>query len=255
MNASAIAPQAAAAPQMLPQHIGIIMDGNGRWAGQRGLPRSMGHRAGVQAFERICEYAADLGVKYLTFYAFSTENWQRPPEEVEAIMSLFRRQLDDMERRREENKRRKFRIRYIGDLRAGGPVPGDILARLRQMEEESAAQTQTVINIAVNYGGRAEILSAARQLARRCLDGEMRPEDLKEEDLEAHLYTAGQPMPDLIIRPSGEQRLSNFLLWQSAYAEFWFSEILWPDFTPAHLDMAIEAFGRRNRRYGNSGGI
>ena len=240
---------------VLPEHIGIIMDGNGRWARRRGLPRSMGHRAGVETFERVCEYAADLGVKYLTFYAFSTENWQRPPEEVDAIMNLFRGQLDEMERRREENKRRKFRIRYIGDLREGGPVPADILRRLRQMEEESAVQEQTVVNIAVNYGGRNEILSAVRQLVQRCANGELRPEDITEADVEAGLYTAGQPMPDLIIRPSGEQRLSNFLLWQSAYAEFWYSEILWPDFTPADLDMAIEAFGRRNRRFGNSEGL
>jgi len=236
---------------IIPQHIGIIMDGNGRWAKQRGLPRHMGHRAGVEAFERICEYAADLGVKYLTFYAFSTENWQRPPEEVEAIMALFRRQLDTMERRRAENERRRFRIRYIGDLREGGPVPEDILRRLRQMEAESAAQDQTIINIAVNYGGRSEILSAARQLVQRCLNGELRPEDISEADLEAGLTTAGQPMPDLIIRPSGEQRLSNFLLWQSAYAELWFSDILWPDFTCDHLDEAIYEFGKRNRRFGD----
>jgi len=237
---------------MLPEHIGIIMDGNGRWAKQRGLPRHMGHRAGVDAFERVCEHAADLGVKYLTFYAFSTENWQRPREEVEAIMALFRRQLDEIERRRAENEHRKFRVRYIGDLREGGPVPADILCRLRQMEAESAAQDQTIINIAVNYGGRNEILAAVRRLAQSCVQGELRPEDITEADLEAGLFTAGQPMPDLIVRPSGEQRLSNFLLWQSAYAEFWFSDILWPDFTCADLDAAIEAFGKRNRRFGNA---
>jgi len=235
----------------LPQHIGIIMDGNGRWAKQRGLPRPVGHKAGVEAFQRICEYAADLGVKYLTFYAFSTENWQRPPEEVDAIMELFRSQLDDMERRRAENEQRKFRIRYIGGLEEGGPVPADILCRLRKMEQESSTQDQTVINIAVNYGGRSEILHAARQLAERCVKGEMRPEELTEADLEDGLYTAGQDMPDLIIRPSGEQRLSNFLLWQSAYAELWFSDILWPDFSCEDLDMAIEDYGKRNRRFGD----
>jgi len=234
----------------LPRHIGIIMDGNGRWAQRRGLPRTEGHKAGVQAFDRVCEYAADLGVPYLTFYAFSTENWARAPAEVEGIMDLFRRQLEGFERRRAENEARGIRIRYIGDLRAGGPVPADILAKLRVMESESADKTGTVVNIAVNYGGRQEILEAARRLARLAKEGALDPEALTEGDLEAGLCTAGQPMPDLIVRPSGEQRLSNFLLWQSAYAELWFSDVLWPDFMPAHLDEALAAYAGRHRRFG-----
>ena len=234
----------------LPQHIGIIMDGNGRWAKQRGLPRTEGHRAGVEAFERICEYAADLGVPVLTFYAFSTENWARPPGEVAAIMGLFRNQLEQTKLRQAENEQKRWRIRYIGDLREGGPVPADILQLLREMEESSAGMDKTVVNIAVNYGGRQEILRAAKRAAALCKEGVLRPEDLTEQDIEDGLYAAGQPMPDLIIRPSGELRLSNFLLWQCAYAELWFSDVLWPDFSSAHLDEALAAYAARNRRFG-----
>jgi len=237
---------------VLPKHIGIIMDGNGRWARRRGLPRTEGHKAGVEAFDRICEYAAGLGIPYLTFYAFSTENWARAPQEVEGIMELFRRQLGSMEERRAENEARGIRIRYIGDLREGGPVPADILQKLRVMEAESADKTKTTVNIAVNYGGKQEILEAARRLARLCREGALDPDELTECDLEDGLYTAGQPMPDLIIRPSGEQRLSNFLLWQSAYAEFWSSDVLWPDFMPAHLDEALAAYAGRGRRFGDA---
>jgi len=235
----------------LPQHVGIIMDGNGRWAKQRGLPRTEGHKAGVDAFERICEHAADLGVKHLTFYAFSTENWARPQLEVDAIMALFRRQLEQAKQRRAENEQKRWRIRYIGDLREDGPVPPDILKLLREMENESHAQDKTVVNIAVNYGGRQEILAAAQKIAMRCMAGELSPDELTEQDLEAGLTTAGQPMPDLIIRPSGEFRLSNFLLWQSAYAEFWFSDILWPDFSTSDFDQALADFAKRNRRFGD----
>ena len=234
----------------LPQHIGIIMDGNGRWARQRGLPRTEGHKAGVDAFERVCEYAADLGVPHLTFYAFSTENWARPTEEVTAIMGLFRRQLESTKLRQAENEQKRWRIRYIGDLREGGPVPADILQLLREMEQSSAVMDKTVVNIAVNYGGRHEILHAAKRLAMLCKQGALDPDELTEQDMEDGLYTAGQPMPDLIIRPSGELRLSNFLLWQSAYAEFWFSDVLWPDFSPAHLDEALAAYAARSRRFG-----
>jgi len=234
----------------LPNHIAIIMDGNGRWAKQRGLPRTEGHKAGVEAFERVCEYAAGLGVPHLTFYAFSTENWARPPEEVAGLMALFRNQLENSKLRRAENEQKRWRIRYIGDLREGGPVPTDILQLLREMEERSADMGGTVVNLAVNYGGRQEILHAAKRLAALCKQGALLPEKLTEQDIEDGLYTAGQPMPDLIIRPSGEQRLSNFLLWQSAYAEFWFSSVLWPDFTPAHLDEALAVYAARDRRFG-----
>ena len=228
------------------------MDGNGRWAKQRGLPRTEGHKAGVDAFERICEHAADLGIPHLTFYAFSTENWQRPQDEVSAIMALFRRQLEQAKERRRENEQKRWRIRYIGDLSKNGPVPGDILRLLHEMEEESQAQDKTMVNIAVNYGGQQEILAATKRLAKLCQAGALNPEELTEQDIEQGLYTAGQPMPDLIIRPSGELRLSNFLLWQSAYAEFWFSDILWPDFDTADFDQALQAFAQRNRRYGGT---
>jgi len=235
----------------LPKHVGIIMDGNGRWAKQRGLPRTEGHKAGVDAFERICEYAADMGIPHLTFYAFSTENWSRPQIEVDAIMALFRRQLDEAKRRRDENEQKRWRIRYIGDLREGGPVPGDILRLLREMEDESAGRDKTVVNIAVNYGGRQEILAATKRLAKLCAAGALHPDELTEQDIENGLFTAGQPMPDLIIRPSGELRLSNFLLWQSSYAELWFSDVLWPDFTTAQFDQALADFAKRNRRFGD----
>ena len=234
-----------------PAHVAIIMDGNGRWAKQRGLPRSEGHKAGVDAFERICEYAADIGIAHLTFYAFSTENWARPQVEVDAIMALFRRQLQEAKRRRAENEQKRWRIRYIGDLREGGPIPSDILRLLREMEEESSVQDKTVVNIAVNYGGRQEILAATQRLAKLCVQGSLAPEAITEQDIEAGLTTAGQPMPDLIIRPSGEFRLSNFLLWQSSYAELWFSDILWPDFSTAHFDRALADYAQRNRRFGD----
>ncbi|MDR2647284.1 MAG: di-trans,poly-cis-decaprenylcistransferase [Oscillospiraceae bacterium] len=234
----------------LPKHVGIIMDGNGRWAKQRGLSRTEGHKAGVEAFERICEYAADIGIPHLTFYAFSTENWQRPQAEVDAIMALFRRQLDDIERRKGENEQKRWRIRYIGDLDDGGPVPRDIFLRLRDMEAQAADKDKTIVSIAVNYGGRQEILHAAKRIARLVAAGEKQADALCLQDIEDGLYTAGQPALDLIIRPSGEQRLSNFLLWQSAYAEFWFSDILWPDFRETDFDAALEAFAARNRRFG-----
>jgi len=234
----------------LPQHVAVIMDGNGRWAAQRGLPRSEGHRAGVDAFERICEHAADLGIAHLTFYAFSTENWARPQGEVEALMTLFRRQLSEAKRRRAENEQKRWRIRYIGDLQQGGPLPADILALIDEMQAESADQDKTIVNIAINYGGQQEILAAAKRLAQACAAGERDPASLTEQDIEAQLYTAGQPPPDMIIRPSGEQRLSNFLLWQSAYAELWFSDILWPDFSTADFDRALDDYADRNRRFG-----
>ncbi len=231
----------------LPVHIGIIMDGNGRWATQRGLPRSRGHEQGAQTFRTICEYAADIGIKYLTFYAFSTENWSRPAEEINAVMDLFRDYLKEAEERQEENIQKGFRIRYIGDTSA---LPEDIRKLIRIAERESAQARKTTVNLAVNYGGRQEILHSVRSLARRVQNGELTPDEIRMEDIQAGLYTADQPDPDLIIRPSGEYRLSNFLIWQAAYTEFWYSDILWPDFTPADLDRAIEDYGNRNRRFG-----
>ena len=231
----------------MPAHIGIIMDGNGRWAKRQGLPRSEGHKQGAKTFRTICEYAADIGIRYLTFYAFSTENWSRPADEIAAVMDLFRDYLREAEERREENKKKGFRIRYIGDTAV---LPPDIIELIKTVESESSAAGKTTVNLAVNYGGRQEILHAVQALAKRTASGEISPDALTLRDIEAGLYTAGQPDPDLIIRPSGEYRLSNFLIWQAAYAEFWYSDILWPDFTTDDLDKAIEDFSKRSRRFG-----
>lgn len=231
----------------IPEHIGIIMDGNGRWAKQRNLPRSEGHKAGAKVFRKICEYAGEIGVKYITFYAFSTENWRRPPEEVEALMNLFRDYLDEAEERQEENKQKGMRIHFIGH-REG--VPMDLISRFETTERDSRDADKIDVNIAINYGGRLEIVDAVKKIAHKVKDGEINPEDITEQDISDNIYTAGQADPDLIIRPSGEYRLSNFLIWQSAYSEFWFSDILWPDFTESDLDKAIDDFNNRNRRFG-----
>jgi undecaprenyl diphosphate synthase len=231
----------------VPEHIGIIMDGNGRWAKQRGLPRSEGHKAGANVFRRICDYADEIGIKYITFYAFSTENWRRPPQEVNALMDLFRDYLHEAEERQEENKQKGMRIHFIGH-REG--VPQDIIDLFETTEEESKDADRIDVNIAINYGGRLEIVDAVKAIAQKVKNGELEPEDITEDDISANVYTAGQSDPDLIIRPSGEYRLSNFLLWQSAYSELWFSDILWPDFTTDDLDKAIDDFNSRSRRFG-----
>ena len=207
-------------PVQVPAHIGIIMDGNGRWAKKRGLPRTAGHTAGAQNFRTITRYASSIGVKYLTLYAFSTENWSRPAEEVSALMKLFHQYLEEALRDfMDEN----IRVRFIGDVSAFAP---DLQALIHRVEEASSVKTGMVLNLAMNYGGRAEITRAARILAERVKNGELSPEDITEETLSGAMYTAGQPDPDLIIRPSGEERISNFLLWQSAYTEFEYFDIL-----------------------------
>ncbi len=231
----------------LPRHIGIIMDGNGRWAKKRGLPRSEGHKAGADTFRRICDYAAELGIECITFYAFSTENWKRPANEVEAIMNLFRDYLDEANEREDENEQKGMKIRYIGE-RDG--LPEDIVNMIKLLETNSADKNAIVVNLAVNYGGRDEIVKAVRHLAKKIEAGEMTSMDITEKTIGDNLFTAGLPDPDLIIRPSGEYRLSNFLIWQAAYSEFWFSDILWPDFTPDDLDKAIIDYCKRSRRFG-----
>ncbi len=231
----------------LPEHIGVIMDGNGRWAKQRGLERSAGHKAGADVFRKICDYAAEIGIKYITFYAFSTENWKRPAGEVSAIMDLFRDYLFEAQEREEENIAKGMRIRYIGDRTA---LPEDIVKLIEQLENQSADKTTITVNLAVNYGGRDEILHAVKHLAKKVEAGELEADNITLKDIDGNLYTAGQPDPDLIIRPSGEYRLSNFLIWQAAYSEFWFSDILWPDFTSEDLDKAIIEYSKRNRRFG-----
>lgn len=233
--------------RQLPKHIGIIMDGNGRWAKKRGLKRWDGHKEGANVFRKICSYACDIGIKSITFYAFSTENWRRPPEEVAAIMELFREYLGEAEDRENENIRKGMQMHFIGRR---DDMPEDIVSLMETAEENSKNASRIKVNIAINYGGRLEIVEAVRKIAQKVKDGEIQPEDITEDDISANLYTAGQDDPDLIIRPSGEYRLSNFLLWQSAYSEFWFSDILWPDFTTDDLDRAIDDYNNRSRRFG-----
>lgn len=232
---------------VLPQHIGFIMDGNGRWATRQGLDRSQGHIAGAEAFRRICDYGCDLGIKSMTFYAFSTENWRRPPAEVAAIMDLFRQYLYEARERKQENLAKGMRMHYMGS-REG--VAEDILSLFDTAESESLSANRTTVNIAVNYGGRAEITMAARKLAAKAAAGEIDPEDITEDMISENLYTAGQPEPDIIVRPGGEMRVSNFMIWQSAYSEFIFTDKLWPDFQTEDFDWIIEEFSRRNRRFG-----
>lgn len=232
-------------PSSMPVHVGIIMDGNGRWANARRLPRSAGHKAGAENFRTITRYASKIGVKYLTLYAFSTENWSRPADEVGALMSLFKDYLEEALRDfMDEN----IRVRFIGDVSAFSP---ELQKLIREVEEASSVKTGMVLNLAMNYGGRTELVRAARLFAEDVKAGKIEPGALTEQGLSGYLYTAGQPDPDLIIRPSGEQRISNFLLWQSAYAEFVYFDILWPDFKPEDLDEAIRIYSSRQRRFGN----
>lgn len=232
------------APIHLPVHIGIIMDGNGRWAQKRFLPRSAGHRAGAQNFRTITRYCSKIGIRYLTVYAFSTENWNRPSDEVGALLRLFKEYLEEALRDfMDEN----IRVRFIGDVSA---FPAELRTLIQEVEEASACKTGMVLNLAMNYGGRAEITRAAKRVAQEVASGNLGLEDLTEERFAQYLYTGDQPDPDLIIRPSGEERLSNFLLWQSAYAEFVYFDILWPDFKTSDLDRAIEIYSSRQRRFG-----
>ena len=226
-----------------PRHIAIIMDGNGRWAKQRGLPRTAGHAAGAEAFRRIANYCRTLGVEYLTVYAFSTENWKRSAEEVAGIMKLLRRYLEEALRDMEKNR---VRFCFFGDLTKLSPELQALCDRAQKQSEDYDVQ----VNFCLNYGGRDEIVQAARRFAQDVADGIHRPGELTEEAFSSYLYSAEVPDPELIIRPSGEKRTSNFLLWQSAYSEYVFMNVLWPDFSPADLDAAIEEYHRRNRRFG-----
>ena len=230
----------------LPRHVAIIMDGNGRWARSRGLPRTAGHAAGAETFRTIAYRCRDLGIPYLTVYAFSTENWKRPVEEVSAIMDLLRKYLLEALEKMEKDG---FRIRFFGDLEA---LPPELRTLCLETEETGAAVAgaKYQINVCLNYGGRDEILRAARAWGRDVLAGRQGVEDLTDEVFSRYLDSRAVPDPDLIIRPSGELRLSNFLPWQSAYAEFYFTDVLWPDFSPAVLDAALVDFQRRQRRFG-----
>lgn len=233
--------------EKLPEHIAIIMDGNGRWAKKRGLERTKGHKVGAEVFRKICQYASDIGIKYMTFYAFSTENWKRSAAEVGKIMDLLRDYLGEMQEREEENEKAGYNIHFIGS-REG--MPEDIVALMDIVESRSSDKNKIHINIAVNYGGRAEIVHSVKEIAKKLQSGEITLEDIDEDMISSHIYTKNQPDPDLIIRPSGEKRLSNFLIWQAAYAEFYYDDVLWPDFTEKDLDRAIEEYNKRNRRFG-----
>ena len=223
--------------------IGIIMDGNGRWAKQRGLPRTAGHKKGAAVFQDIANYCEELGVSSVYFYAFSTENWKRPLEEVSAIMKLFGEYL----LKGFNYKDRNIRIKFLGDRAALDPK---LQKLMNELEEDSAHKTGMTLNIAVNYGGRPEIGRAARQLAEKVKAGELQPADITEEMMSDAMYTTGQKDPDFILRPSGEKRLSNFMLWQAAYSELVEMDVLWPDFTRDDLDAAITEFNKRSRRFG-----
>ena len=225
--------------RVLPRHIAIIMDGNGRWAKKRSLPRSAGHAAGAKTFKDIARYCNKIGLEYLTVYAFSTENWKRPKEEVDGIMKLLRDYLIDAENFKDEN----IRVKFLGNL---GVLDEDIKALIKKNEDGSKDATGLNLNIAINYGGKDEITRAVRDIVKEGIPAE----EITEEVISEHLYTKGMPDPDFIIRPSGEYRLSNYLIWQSAYAEYWFSDILWPDFKPRHLEQAIDEYNHRNRRFG-----
>jgi undecaprenyl diphosphate synthase len=227
-----------------PQHIAIIMDGNGRWAKKRGLPRTAGHAAGTEAFRRIANYCRELGVKYLTVYAFSTENWKRSEEEVSGIMGLLENYLKEALRDMEKNH---IRFCAFGDLSRLSPKLQQLC---RETMERSKHFTEVQVNFCINYGGRDEIIRAAKQFAADVAAGKRSADTLTEAEFENYLDSAGVPDPELVIRPSGEQRTSNFLAWQSAYSEYVFMDVLWPDFSNDDLDRAIEEYHRRNRRFG-----
>ena len=232
--------------QVLPNHIGIIMDGNGRWAKSRNLDRSKGHIEGAKVFKRICEYACDLGIRNITFYAFSTENWVRPEEEINNIMLLFKDYLLEAISRKSENEEKGMKIRFIGDMDRIDP---ELKKLVDIVETQSSDKIRTNVNLAVNYGGIQEITNSVKLLSKKVEQGEISADDITADMIADNLYTGNCPV-DLIIRPSGEFRLSNFLIWQSAYAEFYFSDILWPDFTTDDFDKALKVFEKRNRRFG-----
>lgn len=228
----------------IPQHVAVILDGNGRWAKAKGLPRTAGHIQGSKVVEDILDDVDDLGIKYFTVYAFSTENWNRPLEEVTALMGLLRKYMINSLKKASKNN---VRIRVIGDRAKLAP---DILESIENLEENTKNNTGLQFQIAINYGGRDELRRAVKKLANKVQNGELLADDIDEKAIESELDTAGIPDPDLLIRTCGEQRISNFLLWQLAYTEFYFTDVAWPDFNRKELEKAIEAYGNRDRRYG-----
>jgi undecaprenyl diphosphate synthase len=230
-----------------PRHIAVVMDGNGRWAAKRGRPRSLGHQAGLKALRKIVEHVGQLGIAELTVFAFSSENWKRPKHEVSRLMDLFMRALDKETRALHENG---VKLRFIGDLTAFNPT---LQKSISSAVERTRDNQQMILNVAVNYGGRWDIVQAAQTLAKACEQGRMHAEDINEAAFAEHLMLAEGSEPDLLIRTGGEMRISNFLLWQFAYTELYFSAELWPDFTPECLDAAIAEFVSRERRFGRTG--
>jgi undecaprenyl diphosphate synthase len=230
--------------ERIPQHVAIVMDGNGRWAKKRGQIRVMGHNAGMQALKEIVKHSDVLGVKYLTVYAFSTENWKRPKDEVSGIFKLL---VKYVAQEIEELDANNVNVRILGDW---SMLPKDARSAVTRAQETTKDNTGLVFSIALNYGGRADIVMATRKLAREAAAGEIDPEDINEDSVSERLYTSGMPDPDLIIRTGGEYRLSNFLIWQAAYSELVVTDVLWPDFTPEEYEKAIEEFLKRDRRFG-----
>lgn len=230
--------------KQVPRHVAIILDGNGRWARKRMLPRNAGHAAGSKNVEKICEAAWNMGIEYVTMYAFSTENWSRPQDEVNALMKLLHSYLKDCIK---TSKKNNMQVRVIGDITRLEP---ELQEKISELERVSAQNTGLHFQVALNYGGRDEITRAVRQMVKDAGAGELSPEDVSEERIAGYLDTGGIPDPDLMIRTSGEQRLSNYLLWQLAYAEFYFTDTLWPDFDKKELQKAVEFYQRRDRRFG-----
>lgn len=230
-------------PEILPEHIAFIMDGNGRWAKKRGLPRKFGHREGAKTFKKITRYCKDIGIKNVTFYAFSTENWKRPEDEVKAIIELFREYIVDVRNYIGE----EVRVLFLGDKTI---FDVDLQKKMIDLEEDTKDYNKMTMLLAINYGGRDEIVHAAKIISEKVKNGEITSDEITEDMFQKYLYTADVPDVDLMIRPSGELRLSNFLIWQSAYAEFYFTDVLWPDFSPDELNKALIDFGKRSRRFG-----
>ncbi len=232
----------------VPTHIAVIMDGNGRWAKKRGLPRTAGHKVGAETFRTIARHCRDLGVQYFTVYAFSTENWKREAEEVSTLMNLFRGYLAEAS---EKMFQQGIAVRILGDLTA---LPQDLQDKIAEVEaiSDQLGDDAPTASLCINYGGRDELKNAVRAIAVQVQAGTLLPEDITEQTITAHLYTKNMPDPDFIIRPSGEIRTSNFLLWQSAYAEYYVTDVLWPDFSTADMDTAITAYRGRNRRFGGA---
>jgi len=228
----------------IPNHVAIILDGNGRWAKKRGMPRNYGHMQGAKTVEDICEIAYNMGIQYLTVYAFSTENWNRPQDEVSALMKLLRNYMVNCKKRANKNN---MCVRVIGDKTR---LDADIREKIADLEEATKDNTGLHFQIAINYGGRDELCRGVKDIARRIKEGKMNPEDISEDIINNSLDTAGLPDPDLLIRTCGEQRISNFLLWQCAYTEFYFTDIAWPDFSKEELEKAVAAYNQRDRRFG-----